>query len=204
MDKTSEYLSIFSNYFPANTVNYCHSLWLQHRFKFVISPKRATKLGNYRFNSVLKQHQVSVNGNLNPMSFLTTYLHEVAHLTAFKKYGFKILPHGQEWKQEFRNLFLPLLSENILDKEAIVKLKAFLKNPRASSCSEQGLFGHEIDHIELKEGQAFLKDLPQGSHFQLKKRRFVKLEHRRTRILCSDKSNGRKYLVHQTTVVQLV
>jgi hypothetical protein len=138
------------------------------------------------------------------MSFLTTYLHEVAHLTAFKKYGYKILPHGQEWKQEFRNLFFPLLSENILEKEAVLKLKAFLKNPRATSCSEQGLFGQEISEAELKEGQAFLKDLPHGSCFQLKKRQFVKLEHRRTRILCSDQSNGRKYLVHQTTVVQLV
>jgi hypothetical protein len=204
VEKTSEALHIFCHYLPANTVGYCHELWLHYRFKFVISPKRATKLGNYRFNSVSKQHEVSVNGNLNPMSFLTTYLHEVAHLTAFKKYGYKILPHGQEWKQEFRNLFFPLLSENILEKEAVLKLKAFLKNPRATSCSEQGLFGHEISEAELKEGQAFLKDLPHGSCFQLKKRQFVKLEHRRTRILCSDQSNGRKYLVHQTTVVQLV
>ncbi len=202
--KTTEPQTIFSTYFPASTVEYCHRLWAEHRFKFIVSPKRATKLGDYRFDSVTGHHTVTVNGNLNPMSFLTTYIHEVAHLTTFKRFGTKVLPHGSEWKNEFKNLFQPLLSEKTLPLDAVLKLNAFLKNPRASSCSEQGLFDVHSEKQALKENEVLLKEVVDGTHFRLKNRHFVKLEQRRTRILCLDSTNGRKYLVHQTSVVTLV
>lgn len=198
-----EHLAIFQKYFPPTTVEYCHSLWHQHRFKFIISPKRSTKLGDYRYEAAKGHHIVTVNGNLNPMSFLTTYIHEVAHLTTFKRFGTKVLPHGPEWKQEFRVLFAPLLHEAILAKEAIQKLKAYLKNPRASSCSEHGLFDAHANEV-LNEGEMMLKDLPIGSQFMLKKRHFTKLEHRRTRILCLDTANGKRYLVPQKAIVKLL
>jgi hypothetical protein len=127
----------------------------------------------------------------------------VAHLTTFKRYGSKVLPHGKEWKNEFKTLFQPLLNENILPKEVILRLKTFLKNPKASSCSEHGLFDAHSDEIALKTNEAILKDIPTGTKFLLKKRQFVKLEHRRTRIMCLDSENGRKYLVHQSSIVTL-
>lgn len=196
--------AIFSTYLPASTVAYCHNLWVENRFKFIVSPKRATKLGDYRFDSQSGHHTVTVNGNLNPLSFLTTYIHEVAHLTTFKRFGTKVLPHGKEWKNEFQSLFQPLLDENILPKDAVLKLKTFLKNPKASSCSEHGLFDAHSGEIELKEDEAVLKDIPSGTPFLLKKRRFVKLENRRTRVMCLDSENGRKYLVHQSSIVVVI
>lgn len=137
------------------------------------------------------------------MSFLTTYIHEVAHLTTFKKFGTRVMPHGNEWKNEFRILFQPLLNEKSLPSDAILKLKTFLKNPKASSCSEHGLFDVHTGKMELKENEALLKDIPTGTPFMLKKRRFVKLENRRTRVMCLDSENGKKYLVHQSSVVKL-
>lgn len=195
-----EHLAIFQRYFPPTTVHYCHQLWQEYRFKFIISPKRDTKLGDYRYKAELGHHIVTVNGNLNPLSFLTTYIHEVAHLTTFKKFGTRVLPHGKEWKNEFRLLFLPLLKEDLLPKEVIGKLTQFLKNPKASSCSEQGLFNEGHSPL-LKDSESLLKDLPIGASFQLKRRLFTKLEPRRTRILCLDTHNGRKYLVHENAVV---
>jgi SprT protein len=204
VDKNTTSQAIFYKYLPPTAVTYCHQLWQEHRFKFIISPKRATKLGDYRFDSQSGHHTVTVNGNLNPLSFLTTYIHEVAHLTTFKRFGTKVLPHGKEWKNEFRLLFQPLLDENILPKDAVIKLKTFLKNPKASSCSEHGLFDAHSGEIALKENEALLKDIPGGTKFRLKNRQFVKLEHRRTRIMCLDSENGRKYLVHQSSIVSLV
>lgn len=201
MDKKIIPEAIFYKYLPDSAVSYCHQLWQEHRFKFIISPKRATKLGDYRFDSQSGHHTVTVNGNLNPLSFLTTYIHEVAHLTTFKRFGTKVLPHGKEWKNEFRLLFQPLLNEHILPKDAVIKLKTFLKNPKASSCSEHGLFDAHSGQIPLKPNEAILKDIPSGTKFLLKKRHFVKLEHRRTRIMCLDSENGRKYLVHQSSIV---
>jgi hypothetical protein len=195
---------IFKKYLPPLAVDYCHSLWQEYRFKFVIAPKRQTKLGDYRFVHEKNHHIVTVNGNLNPYSFLTTYIHEVAHLTTFKKYGNKVLPHGKEWKNEFHRLFIPLLHESFLPKEVLSTLKTYLKNPRASSCSEQGLF--ELDPKEdlLQPNEAYLKSLPQGTKFTLKKRVFTKLELRRTRILCQESASGRKFLIHQNAIVKIV
>lgn len=193
---------IFSKYFPPTTVEYCHALWQEHRFKFIVSPKRQTKLGDYRFLPDKNHHIVTVNGNLNPYSFLTTYIHEVAHMTTFKRYGNKVLPHGKEWKAEFLTLFIPLLHEPTLPKEVICKLKAYLKNPRASSCSEQGLFELSSQKTHLKENETYLKDLPFEYTFKLKKRVFKKIELRRTRILCEEVSNGRKFLIHQSAIVE--
>ena len=203
MKETTSPQTIFYTYLPTSTVEYCHHLWQEHRFKFIISPQRATKLGDYRFDSHSGHHTVTVNGNLNPLSFLTTYIHEVAHLTTFKRFGTKVLPHGKEWKNEFQSLFQPLLDENILPKDAVVKLRMFLKNPKASSCSEHGLFDAHSGEIALKENEAILKDIASGTKFRLKNRQFVKLEHRRTRIMCLDSENGRKYLVHQSSIVIL-
>jgi SprT protein len=196
-----EAISIFKRYFPEPTVDYCHQLWQTHRFKFVVSPKRQTKLGDYRFNAQDGHHIVTVNGNLNPYSFLTTYIHEVAHLTAFKKYGYRVMPHGKEWKHEFRELYKPLLVETHLPKDVIQKLHVFLRNPKAASCSEQGLFVAEGNI--LLPNQRFLKDLPTGTKFYLKRKSYLKLELRRTRVLCEDCLSHRKYLIHQDAIVEV-
>ena len=134
------------------------------------------------------------------MSFLTTYIHEIAHLVAFKKYGGKVLPHGKEWKHEFRELFEPLLNETIIPRDSIVTLQKYLKNPKASSCSEHGLFD-SVHVTELKQNESLVVDLKEGQFFSLKKRSFKMLEHRRTRALCQDTSNGKRYLVPLKSVV---
>ena len=194
---------IFNKYLPSSTVRYCHSLWLQYKFRFIVSPKRETKLGDYRFEAEKGHHIITVNGNLNPLSFLTTYIHEIAHLVAFKKYGGKVLPHGKEWKHEFRELFQPLLNETIIPREAVVTLQKYLSNPKASSCSEHGLFDSQ-HALELKPGESIVQDLKVGQLFSLKKRSFKMLEQRRTRALCLDVNNGRKYLVPLKSVVSII
>ena len=203
MESSDKSIQIFSKYLPSSTVHYCHSLWQQHKFRFIVSPKRETKLGDYRFEADKGHHIITVNGNLNPLSFLTTYIHEVAHLVAFKKYGTKVLPHGKEWKQEFRVLFAPLLSETIIPREAVHTLQVFLKNPKASSCSEDGLFD-TYKKENLKPGQCLVSDLKPGDKFDLKKRAFQLSEHRRTRALCLDLKNGKNYLVAEKTVVTVI
>ena len=43
-----------------------------------------------------------------PYQFLTTFVHELAHLIIWEKYGHRAAPHGKEWKQCFGALLISL------------------------------------------------------------------------------------------------
>ena len=99
---------------PAAALAYCAALWEQHQFELRVVRPRRTRLGDF----TKKPHErprITINSNLNPYSFLITYLHEVAHHIVYSvRYKKKIAPHGPEWKQAFRELLLPVLSPCLL------------------------------------------------------------------------------------------
>ena len=99
----SKKITSFFDHFPPSVAEYCFQLWQDHPFDFIVSKTRDSKLGDYRF-SPQKGHQITVNHNLNPYSFLVTYLHEVAHLLTYQTYKNKVLPHGNEWKKAFHDV----------------------------------------------------------------------------------------------------
>ena len=104
-----QYYQIFEKFLPKESAQYCYDLWKKHGFEFKIKKSRKTKLGDYRFDPKIGKHIISVNNDLNQYSFLITYLHEVAHLLTFQKYKNKVAPHGEEWKNEFKLVALPVL-----------------------------------------------------------------------------------------------
>jgi hypothetical protein len=120
--KMNNHLAIFQQYLPESTADYCFNLWKQYQFNFKVTRPRHSKLGDYCFRRD-RGHQITVNANLNPYSFLVTYIHEVAHLQTFKQYGNKPEPHGKEWKRYFRKTFQPLLIPEILPTALIIPLK---------------------------------------------------------------------------------
>ena len=190
----------FFDHFPPKVAEYCFQLWHDYSFDFIVSKSRDSKLGDYRF-SPLKGHQVTVNHNLNPYAFLVTYIHEVAHLTTYLAHKNKVLPHGQEWKTEFYNLFEPILDEDLLPAELVNVLRAYLKNPAASSNGYQPLVDILKSFDEQPPAGTPLVELAEGTSFALKNLRFIKGKLRRTRYICKELNSGRNYLVAKNAYV---
>src|SRR5215204_6926988 len=97
-------LDALQTYLPVGTyepvIQYLH----QYQVHLTVARERKSILGDYRHRTHAKNHRISVNGNLNPYSFLITLLHELAHLLTFEKYGNRVQSHGREWKVFFGQL----------------------------------------------------------------------------------------------------
>lgn len=196
MDAMTEahFKATIQKFVPEQSVLYCHSLWYKYEFVLKIKNKRASKLGDYRYDPRKKQHVITVNNDLNPYSFLITYVHEVAHLVTFSEFRKKVKPHGVEWKNNFRQLMLPVLTNDVFPDAVLRTLAHYLKNPKASSCN---------DHQLMKALQAFnqkttginLSEISTGQLFQFRRRIFRKEDLRRTRYVCCEVNTKAKYLI---------
>ena len=199
MSNTSD-LVIFEKYFPKAAVMYTYQLWQEYRFKFKITRQRKTKLGDYRFDPRKKKHLVTVNHNLNSYAFLITYIHEVAHLVAFMNHKNKISPHGEEWKETFRNLMKPVLNREVFPLALYNQLLKHMINPKATVYSDSRLM-KILRSFDPESAKIHLDDIEIGSHFLFKDRIFEKKILRRTRVLCKELSSGKKYLISKMAMV---
>ncbi|MFD2200198.1 transcription elongation protein SprT [Shivajiella indica] len=205
MNQDEKFLLAFRKYLPEEAVAYCFQLWKEKPFNFFITKGRLTKLGDFRYRRDRKLQTISINHNLNPFQFLITYIHEVAHYRAFEEHGLSIKPHGEEWKNTFRKLMIPVMSEKVFPKDILVALVRHFKNPKASTGAD--LFLSKVlkayDKNVLDE-KSLLVDLPKGEIFELQGRKFQKEHIRRTRILCAELETGRKYLISAHAEVKRV
>lgn len=197
-----KYFSIFERFLPSGSAEYCYGLWKKHGFEFKIKRSRKTKLGDYRYDSRTKKHIISINNDLNPYSFLITYLHEIAHLLAFQKYGSRIQPHGTEWKNEFKKLTLPVLRPEIFPDNVIRAFSAYMINPKASSCSDPRLL--KALKVHDPNPGTFLSDLKRGELFDFQGRIFQVLDKKRTRYVCLEKKSQKKYLISGSATIQKI
>ncbi|MDX1628778.1 MAG: SprT-like domain-containing protein [Fulvivirga sp.] len=185
---------------PQAAVNHCFELWQARPFNFRITRARRTKLGDYKFIPSDRSHNISINNNLNPFAFLITYLHEVAHLLVYSEYGRKVKPHGKEWKQQFKNLLLPVFNDQVFPHDVLQALAGYLKNPKASSCSDHRLY--RVLSLYDKVAGTYLSDLATGQSFIFSERKFKKEKLRRTRYVCQEVATGRKYLISKSAQVE--
>jgi len=80
---------------PERAVPSCLELIQVNNVHLKIVNERVTRHGDYR-RTAEGQHQITINATLNKYRFLITFVHEIAHLVAFEKYGRRIKPHGEE------------------------------------------------------------------------------------------------------------
>ncbi|MDX2196747.1 MAG: transcription elongation protein SprT [Cytophagales bacterium] len=201
---TRDNLDVFKDYFPAQAVPYCFQLWHTYKFHFKIKRGRSTKLGDYTYHYIHQSHTITVNADLNPYSFMLTYLHEVAHMSVRLKYGKKRLsPHGAEWKEEFKILAKPMLQPEILPGNVLAAFMRYLANPKATSCSDMHL-QHILHQYDIGSSRLIpLQEVHIGNTFILHNRKFVKHDIKRTRILCTEVGGGRQFLISKSAMVAL-
>jgi hypothetical protein len=195
------------SYVPDGAAQYCQELYRTHRFDFFLSRPRRTRLGDFTVKPGITP-RITVNVNLNPYSFLITYLHEVAHCVVHYKYKGRgrrrVAPHGAEWKHEFERLLQPVMNENIFPEDILTALLRYSKNPTASTGGDTFLFNaiRKYDEQALNSGRVALVQLNEGSSFVFQNRQFTRGILRRTRVLCTDKASKRLYTIPAHALVE--
>ncbi|WNB17759.1 SprT-like domain-containing protein [Marivirga arenosa] len=189
-----------SRFIPESATDLAFELWQQKPFRFVISKARNTKLGDFRIKPG-EEAVITVNENLNPYSFLITYVHEVAHHWVYEQYKGRVSPHGVEWKLAFKELMLPFQNTTIFPEEVLKALNLYMRNPKAASLSDIHLAKALKNHDPINPDEVSLLDVEKGQKFKLENRVFEKLESRRTRVRCKEIKSGKYYLVHKMAMI---
>lgn len=192
--------STLAPFFHDSIINYIEGLIMLYKVEFVLSKPRKTKLGDYRAIPLKSRFVITVNNDLNPLQFLITSLHELAHHITFTKYKNLVKPHGKEWKQEYQRIFMPLILNDNVEDSLKKMFAAHIKNPKATSYSDVHL--NEFLKSNFNESITRVSDTPMNTPFVLGKRTFVKDKKLRTRFLCTDLGNNKKYLIHGHTEIQ--
>lgn len=189
--------TLLSPYFHDSIGNHVFQELTTHNVRFILSKPRKTKLGDYRAIPNKNLFVITVNDNLNPVQFLITVLHELAHHVTWIKYKRFVKPHGKEWKQEYQRVFMPILTNEYVDDSLKKMLANHLKNPKATSYSDIHL--NKFLNSNFNESVTRVADTPMDQPFVLGKRTFIKEKKLRTRFLCTDLGNNKKYLIHGHT-----
>lgn len=198
-----QHRDILGNYLPDSAIDRVYEWIVQHHVHLKISRGRKTKLGDYRPPIRHPKHRISINHDLNPYAFLITFVHELAHLMVFEKYGTRAAPHGLEWKTTYRELMQELLGESIFPKDLERVLEKSIKNSKAASTSDLKL-SRILQQYDPENGDIQLEDLDLNTIFFTKNgRKFQKGEKVRTRYKCQNLINHKYYLFHPLTPVVL-
>ncbi len=173
--------------------------------RFKVTRSRKTKLGDYRAPFRGSPHQITVNHDLNPYSFLITSIHEFAHLKTYQDYKSTVKPHGKEWKQNFAALIQPFIKLSIFPTDLLIAISSYMSNPSASSCTDLNLYRALKKHdTQNTDGATVVEELPLHAIFTLKNgRKFKKMEKVRKRYKCIEIGTDKIYLFHPIAEVFL-
>jgi hypothetical protein len=178
--------------------------WLENKkIHLKITRKRTTKLGDYRPPIGYPTHRISINHDLNPFAFLITFLHELAHLLVYEKHGRVKMPHGIEWKREYKNLLVHFINKGSFPDDISKALSKNIEKSKASSSADleltRVLKKYDNNGNDNSDNAAiiFLEEIEEGEKFIYGRNRlFLKMEKRRTRYRCKELSTGRIFLFH--------
>jgi len=195
MAKQEAPLHQLKQYLPEGCFEEVSHYLLHYKVQLTITRERKSVLGDYRNSFADKNHRISVNGNLNPYSFLITLLHELAHLFTYERFGHRVQAHGQEWKNEYSKVLAQFLLKKVFPPDIHKTLLKTLQNPAASSCADTSLLRVLHHYDEKKEGMSLIENLPSDTIFKIKGgREFKKGERVRKRFKCLEIATGKMYL----------
>ena len=187
--------TILQKYIPEEALADCIKLLQSEPIELRISKPRKTKLGDYRRPKENGKHRISINNNLNKYSFLITFLHEFAHLKAFKNHSLGIKAHGSEWQMEFIETAKSFLDKDIFPEDIKIAFIQSLNKGAASSCADLDLYRVLKKYDESKS--IFVEDLSDGEQFSLNNGLvFQRGPKSRKRYKCQNLKNGKYYMVH--------
>ena len=194
-------LLILQNKIPKESISLI-SQWINElniKLKFV--NKRATKLGDFRYDTK-NGFVITINNNLNQYSSLITLTHEIAHAFVFSKYGNNVKPHGREWKLIYKKLIINFLHPNIFPNDILSPLSSYMINPSASTSNNLDLV-MSLRNYDA-EVKATVSQIDIGERFLYLNKVFVKEALLRKRIKCREIDRNKFYLFNPLTEIEII
>jgi hypothetical protein len=206
MKKHETSISFLEQFLPYGAFEQVAPFFMSHSIHLTLTHDRRSVLGDYRHPGPdAPYHRISVNANLNPYSFLITLLHELAHMLTYVHFQNKVLPHGKEWKTQFRHILIPFMGKRFFPGDVEKALYAYLHNPAASTCTDAQLYKSLYRYDEHKPGFKLVDDLEVNQCFETEDGEvYQKLEKLRTRTRCRNIGNGKVYFFQGIVEVKAV
>lgn len=195
MPKKEAPLGYLGRWVPAKAAELSLHYLNHYQVHLTITRERKSVLGDYRHATASAHHRISVNGNLNPYSFLITLIHELAHLVTFMEYGNRVQSHGKEWKKIYRKILEEFIPLAVFPPDVLKALKKNLHDLPASSCADEHLMRVLRHYDDEKGGLMLVEQIPEGGCFSLEDQRiFRKGKKLRKRYQCVEVATGKLYL----------
>ncbi len=195
MPKKEVPFSHLEQFIPAPSVPMILEYISLYKVHLTVTRSRKSVLGDYRHTTGMKNHRISVNGDLNLYSFLITLVHELAHLVTFTRYANRVDAHGKEWKSIYRTLLIRFMHPEIFPDDILKALEHSLHNLPASSCADDGLMRVLRKYDQADHSVQFVEQLSEGSLFEIDGGRvFKKGQKLRKRFQCLEVKTGKLYL----------
>lgn len=183
-------------YLPENCCKLVYSYLPKKNLKISIVNDRVTKLGDFRsISRIHRYHRISLNGGLNKYSFLITFLHELAHLYVFEKYGHKAKPHGCEWQLEYTKLIFPILEQHLLPDDLHNALFKHFPLPTASANADLVLM-QALKKYDYKPAVLTLKDIFDNEQFLYNGNVYQRIKKLRSYYYCIRVLDKKPYRIH--------
>ncbi len=185
------------NRIPRKALDKCVNLIIRYKIDFKITPSRHTKYGDYQEPHRGSGHKITVNEDLNRYAFLITFIHEVAHLTTWKKFRRVKTPHGMQWKNEFSRLMQYHLKNRVFPKEIVAALNRYLMNPAATCCCDIQLQKALYPYDKKRRGWKLLEDIGFNIPFVIGSGRiFIKRRQLIKNFECTEMYKRHTYLIN--------
>jgi len=182
-------------YLPSAEVLPLLDKWLHDEtFDLAVHKPRATKLGDFRPPRNGARAKITLNSNLGKYQFLTTLVHEIAHLKVWNAYGRKAAPHGVEWKTLFGKMLVEMVEHCEFPGQYRSAILRHAAKPKSAVGGDPQL-QKAVLQLDGNENALLLGDLEIGAVFIFKERRFRKLEKRRTRALVEEIGSKKSYTI---------
>jgi len=137
MASTEHPLQALAAYLPKGAFEKVEAYLMQYKVHLTITKARKSVLGDYRNAVYGKNHRISINGNLNKYAFLTTLLHELAHLLTYEKFGHKVASHGNEWKNLYSSLLATFIQHHIFPADIEKALQKIAEKTRQQAVAQK-------------------------------------------------------------------
>ena len=163
-----------SSFLTHETIKKINSWEEKFNVKVIVCSPSKSRLGVF----IPKRHDyhvVRINNNLNKYEFLITLIHEIAHASIWEKYGKRVNPHGDEWKEQYKKMMLPFLNPEFFPEDILRTLSNHMINPRASTVRDLEL--SRILKTYDKHKSTFISEINNGDEFYIDNgKRFVRME----------------------------
>ena len=191
-----------SSFLTHKTIKKINSWEEKFNVKVIVCSPSKSRLGVF----IPKRHDyhvVRINNNLNKYEFLITLIHEIAHASIWEKYGRRVNPHGDEWKEQYKKMILPFLNPEFFPEDILRPLSNHIINPKASTVRdlELSMILKKYD----KHKSTFISEINDGDEFSIDNgKRFVRIEKLRKNYKCKEISTGKLYRFSPLAEVNLI